>query len=66
MSLAPEYTCEHNVFCASKEVHFERQLYLQILLFFIPKIHINENLLLKCREAFADNIVLRLRHKTFS
>lgn len=25
------------------------ELYLQILLFFIPKIHINENLLFKCR-----------------
>ena len=66
ISLAPKYTCEHKVFCASKEVHFERGLYLQILLFFIPKIHINENLLLKCREAFAYDIVLCLHHKTFS
>lgn len=33
--------------------------------FFIPKIHINENLLFKCREAFAYNVVLHLRHKTF-
>lgn len=41
-------------------------LYLQILLFFIPKIHINENLLFKCREAFAYNVVLHLHHKTFS
>lgn len=41
-------------------------LYLQILLFFIPKIHINEDLLFKCREAFAYNVVLHLHHKTFS
>lgn len=41
-------------------------LYLQILLFCIPKIHINENLLFKCRKAFAYNVVLHLHHKTFS
>lgn len=33
-------------------------LYLQILLFFIPKIHINENLLFKCRKSFAYHAVL--------
>lgn len=59
-------TYKHKVLLPRKKNPLKWGYIYKFYYFFIPKIHINENLLFKCREAFAYNVVSHLHHKTFS